>query len=53
MDFLKYGGKTVKPVFQVMDILVTNVLSGDLINTNNFFLSKNLINTKDEFLYFG
>jgi hypothetical protein len=53
MDFLKYGGKIEKPIFKVMDLMLTNVLGGEHVNLNNFFISKNVINTKDEYLYFG
>jgi hypothetical protein len=40
MDFLKYGGKIEKPIFKVMDLMLTNVLGGEHVNLNNFFIIK-------------
>lgn len=53
MDFKIYGGKTIKPVFRMMDILTTDVLNGPNVANNNFFLQLNVINTKDEYAYLG
>lgn len=53
MDFLKYGKKTIKPVFLMNDLYMTNVLNEKNVANNLFFLQRNIINTKDEFFYIG
>lgn len=53
MDFLKYGGKSEKPVFLMNDIYMTDILNTKNVANNLFFLRKNVINTKDEFFYIG
>jgi hypothetical protein len=53
MDFLFYGGRLTKPVFLMMDIYTTDLLNEVNVPNNNFFLRRNVINTKDEFFYIG
>ena len=53
MDFLKYGGKTEKPVFLMNDLFMTDLLNEKNVAQNNFYLRFNVINTKDEYFYIG
>ena len=53
MDFLVYGGKTIKPVFLMNDLFMTNVLNEKNVANNIFYLRYNVINTKDDYFYYG
>lgn len=53
MDFTNYGGKTIKPVFIMNDLFLTNVLNEKNVADNFFFLRLNIINTKDEYYNIG
>ena len=53
MNFLMYGGKTIKPVFLMMDLYVTDLLNEKNVANNLFYIRRNIINTKDEFFYIG
>lgn len=53
MNFLLYGGKTIKPVFLMMDLYVTDLLNEKNVANNLFYIRRNVINTKDEFFYIG
>lgn len=53
MNFLLYGGELIKPVFLIMDLLFTDLLNGSNVPTNNFYIRRNVINTKDDIFYLG
>ena len=53
MDFLLYGGKEIKPIYKVMDLIQTDLIGGEFVTNNNFFIRRNLINTKDEIFFLG
>lgn len=53
MNFLSYGGKTIKPVFLMMDLYVTDLLNEKNVANNLFYIRRNVINTKDEIFYIG
>ena len=53
MNFLFYGGYDIKPVFLNMDLFVTDLLNEKNVVDNNFYIRRNVINTKDEFFYIG
>jgi hypothetical protein len=57
MDFLKYGGSEEKPVFRPMEMFTSDALkvsgASGVIPNRNFYLSRNVINTIDEYLTLG
>ena len=48
MNFVLYGGREIKPVFLIMNLFTTDVLNGENVINNNFYIRKNVINTKDD-----
>ena len=53
MNFQHYGGRTDKPVFKTMELYISDLLNNENVNNHNFFLSKNVIETMDDFFFLG